>query len=138
MKRILIVEDDYHLGNIYTLSLEHAGYQTVLNKDGKDLMTMIEEENPDLLVLDMHLPYSWGPDTIKTLRDDPQKSPIKILITTADIVLGHRLQGEGEKVLMKPVQVVRLVKTVKEHARDQDDRLVPGHALQDHAGASLG
>ena len=113
-KTILIVEDDYHLGNIYTLSLEHAGYKTVLNNDGKNLMEMIEEVNPDLLILDIHVPYSWGPDTIKTLRNNPEKLDSKILITTADIVVGQTLRGQGERVLIKPVHVARLLKVTEE------------------------
>ena len=99
-KTILIVEDDYNLGKIYTLSLEHAGYITILNNDGKNVFEAINEYNPDLLILDMHVPYSWGPDTIKALRDDPEKSAIKILITTADIVVGQTLRGQKEKVLI--------------------------------------
>ncbi len=113
-KNILIVEDDYNLGKIYTLSLEHAGYKTVLNKDGKDVLAMIEKHNPDLLILDVHVPYSWGPDTIKALRDNPEKADIKILVTTADIMVGQTLRGQEERVLIKPVQVARLVKVAKE------------------------
>ncbi|HIE25108.1 MAG TPA: response regulator [Anaerolineales bacterium] len=113
-KTILIVEDDYNLGKIYTLSLEHAGYKTILNNDGKDVLGAIDEHNPDLLVLDMHVPYSWGPDTIKTLRGDSEKSDMKILVTTADIVVGQILRGQEERVLIKPVQVSRLVQVVEE------------------------
>lgn len=113
-KNILIVEDDYNLGKIYTLSLEHAGYKTVLNKDGKDVLKVVEENNPDLLVLDIHVPYSWGPDTIKALRNNPKRANMKILVTTADIVVGQTLRGQKERVLIKPVQVARLVKVVDE------------------------
>ena len=113
-KTILIVEDDYNLGKIYTLSLEHAGYKTILNNDGKDVLGAIDEHNPDLLVLDMHVPYSWGPDTIKALRGDSEKSDMKILVTTADIVVGQILRGQEERVLIKPVQVSRLVQVVEE------------------------
>ena len=113
-KYILVVEDDYNLGKIYTLSLKHVGYEVALNNDGKNLMQMINERKPDLLVLDMHVPYSWGPDIIKKLREAPQKSDMKILITTADIMVGHTLSGQGEYVLIKPVQVARLIKVVEE------------------------
>ena len=111
---IFIVEDDYNLGDIYTTTLKHEGYEVFLCATGKDLMQMIEERDPDLLVLDMHVPYSWGPDTVKALREDPERANIKILITTADIVVGHTLEGQGERVLIKPVHIARLVQVVKE------------------------
>ncbi len=113
-KTILIVEDDYNLGKIYRLSLEHAGYKVMLNNDGKNVLSEIDEHNPDLLVLDMHVPYSWGPDTIKALRTNPEKADMKILITTADIVVGQTLRGQEERVLIKPVHIARLMQTVEE------------------------
>ena len=113
-KYILIVEDDTNLGNIYDLSLKHAGYETRLNRDGRDLLAMITERKPDLLILDMHVPFSWGPETIKNLRTNPKLADMKILVTTADIVVGRSLEREGERVLIKPVQVSRLIKVVQE------------------------
>ncbi|RLD06966.1 MAG: hypothetical protein DRI32_01690 [Chloroflexi bacterium] len=114
LKYILIVEDDTNLGNIYSLSLEHVGYETTLNRDGRDLCAMIVERRPDLLILDMHVPFSWGPETINKLRAKPEFADLKILVTTADIVVGHSLEREGERVLIKPVQVAHLVKVVEE------------------------
>ena len=111
---ILIVEDDTNLGNIYSLSLKHIGYETFLNRDGRDLLAMIAKRKPDLLILDMHVPFSWGPETIKKLRENPERADLKILVTTADIVVGRSLEREGERVLIKPVQVSRLTKVVQE------------------------
>ena len=112
--RIYIVEDDESLGNIYTTSLEKAGYTTYLNQDGKNICREIEERDVDLIVLDMHTPYAWGPDIVACLQKTKKRSDIRILVTTADIIVGQRMQGSVDRVLIKPVYISLLLKTVEE------------------------
>lgn len=107
-QHIYIVEDDTNIGIIYQRTLEHSGYSVSLNRDGKDLLSMLQKEKPDLLILDLHVPYSWGPETIKKVRMTPELADTKILITTADIIAGHELIAAGETVLIKPVSIARL------------------------------
>ncbi len=107
--KIYIVEDDANLGDIYRTTLEHAGYTVSLNRDGKNLLPALQKEKPDLLILDLHVPYSWGPETIAKIRAVPEcGEDLKILVTTADIVAGHELSADGETVLIKPVSIMRL------------------------------
>jgi len=111
---IYIVEDDESLGDIYNTSLEKAGYTTYLNKEGKNICQEIEKRDINLVVLDMHMPYAWGPDIIECLRKTKKGNGIRILVTTADIVVGQNMQGVVEQVLIKPVYVSHLIKTVNE------------------------
>ena len=113
-QEIYIVEDDTHLGNIYQKTLEHAGYTVHLSADGKGLMPKLQEKQPDLLILDLHVPYAWGPDTIAQVRAIPELALTKIMVTTADIVVGRELIAAGETVLIKPVSIDRLKKVAEE------------------------
>lgn len=106
---IFIVEDDLNLSEIYKITLEHSGYRTTLNQSGKNLLSMLKKDPPDLLILDLHVPYSWGPETIEKIRAVPEcGAGLNILVTTADIIAGRELIAAGETVLIKPVSIARL------------------------------
>ncbi len=111
---IYIVEDDTNIGNIYQRTLEHAGYRIYLNRDGKNLLAELQKQPPDLLILDLHVPYSWGPETIEKIRAiSGCGANLKILVTTADLMAGRDLIAAGETVLIKPVSIMRLQEVVE-------------------------
>ncbi len=117
---IIILEDDPNLGIIYQKSLENAGYETALDKDGSQFLQWVKKRKPDLLILDMHTPFSWGPDAIAALKENEATRTIPRLVTTADILIANRLKAEGEHVLVKPVSVGRLIEHVHKLIRPQE------------------
>ncbi len=114
MPYIIILEDDPNLGMIYQKTLENAGYETALDKDGSALMKWVKQRQPDLLILDVHTPFAWGPDVIAALKEREETRHTPRLVTTADIIVANQLKAEGEQVLVKPVSVRRLLKKVRE------------------------
>lgn len=68
MKKILIVEDDYYIGDIYVHSFTNAGYQTDLAIDGNEALEKTKENSYDMILLDIMLPKQNGIEVLRILR----------------------------------------------------------------------
>lgn len=65
MKRILVVDDEKHIRELYRSELEDEGYSVILAASGKEALEEIQSSPPDLIVLDIQMP---GMDGIETLE----------------------------------------------------------------------
>lgn len=80
MRKILLIEDDPFLVDIYTTGLMKAGYQIEVARDGETGIKKIKEFQPDLLVLDIILPKADGWQILNKLRENQKKDKLKIVI----------------------------------------------------------
>lgn len=80
MNRILLVEDDPFLVDIYSRKLKKAGFEVAVEKDGSKVLGAIQERKPDLLMLDIVLPEVDGWEILKKLGEDPQFSDLKVMV----------------------------------------------------------
>jgi DNA-binding response OmpR family regulator len=111
-KTILIIEDDPNLGRIYLAGLKSAGYNPILDSDGSQFKRILKESPPDLIILDVHVPFAWGPDTLKELDSQEHTRNIPRVVITADIFAAKDMQNAGETVMIKPVGIARLLEVV--------------------------
>lgn len=79
MKKILIVEDEKVLAQMYKDKFEAAGFQVILGFDCKEGLEMAKKEKPDLILLDILLPKENGIDFLKSWKEDPEISQIPIV-----------------------------------------------------------
>lgn len=101
--KIVIVEDEASLADIYKTRLELLGYICFVAHDGLEALTLIEKERPSLVLLDIMLPKLAGDQILKVMRMTEWGKDIKVLIISnlneADAPLGMRAQGiEGYAV----------------------------------------
>lgn len=82
MKKILVVEDDTALYNLYATELQLKGYQVSNVSDGTLAVAAIKEQKPDLILLDLVLPGRNGLDILKELRDDENFAETKVIVLT--------------------------------------------------------
>jgi len=82
MSRILIVEDDPFLSEMYTSKLEEAGFSVDVIVDGKEGLKKILEDKPDLVLLDIVLPKMDGFEILQAVRKEPKLKEIKIIALT--------------------------------------------------------
>lgn len=68
MKKILIVEDDYFIGDIYTRTFKDAGYEVNLAVTGNQAKQMLGQEPYDMILLDIMLPEQNGLEILKWIR----------------------------------------------------------------------
>lgn len=68
MKRILIIEDDKEINNLITSFLAEQGYSMINAYNGLEGVTLAKEQHPDIILLDIMLPYQSGDEVLKSLR----------------------------------------------------------------------
>ena len=59
-KKILAVDDERHIVRLVEVNLQRAGYEVVTAYDGREALEKVKSENPDLIVLDVMMPYMDG------------------------------------------------------------------------------
>ena len=70
MKKIMIIDDDKDLQEIYKLNFEMAGYQVMQEFDGLEGISHIVEEKPDIILLDITMPNMDGFAFLKAMKDN--------------------------------------------------------------------
>jgi DNA-binding response OmpR family regulator len=83
-KRILCIEDEHFISELYARALTKAGYQVDVQLDGQKGMAAAQTDQYDIILLDLMIPNITGIEVLRTLRD-PKLTPkmhAKIIITT--------------------------------------------------------
>jgi len=97
MAKILIVDDDMTLRELYEERMKREGYVIVSASDGEEAIKKVQEEKPDLILLDIMMPKINGIDVMKMLREKEATADIPIILFTALV------QEIGKvKEMMKP------------------------------------
>lgn len=96
---IVVVEDETDIREVLVYNLEREGYRVASARDGKQGLAMIQEEKPDLVLLDLMLPGLDGLEICKIVKGDDQTKYIPIIMVSArgeesDIVIGLELGAE--------------------------------------------
>ena len=103
-----VIEDDEDLSNIFTEALKAAGFQVETIRDGIIAQQRIKEASPELIILDMHLPHVDGATLLTQIRSEEHLKETRVLLATADALLGDYYRGEADSVLIKPVSFSQL------------------------------
>lgn len=112
--RILVVDDERPIAEILKYNLEKEGYEVVLAYDGEEALERLEQDHPDLVLLDIMLPKKDGFTVCREIR--AQKKAIPIIMLTAreteiDKVLGLELGADD--YVTKPFSARELLARVK-------------------------
>lgn len=144
--RILIVDDDPHLTDLYSATLQAAGMETLAVNNPLLLMEPLLEFKPDLILTDMYMPGCSGLELAKTVRQINQVFSIPIIFLSSETDLGKQFQAMrigGDEFLTKPVDAENLVAAVAGRAermkilrsymvRDSMTGLYNHTAIKDH------
>ncbi|OGY23861.1 MAG: hypothetical protein A2Y57_01070 [Candidatus Woykebacteria bacterium RBG_13_40_7b] len=117
-QKILIIEDDFFIRELYEREFRNSGYAVFIASDGAEGLLKIEEEMPDIVLLDLMLPKLNGLDLLKTVKEKEELKKVPIVILTnvgqePAIKRGFELGAAGYMVksAYTPQQVVNEVKT---------------------------
>ena len=117
-RNILVVDDEKNIVDILNFNLQREGYSVLCAYDGREGLKLAREESPDLILLDVMLPYMDGFEVCRTLREEGSSIPI-IMITAreseTDKVLGLELGADD--YITKPFSVRELLARVKANMR---------------------
>lgn len=137
MAKLLVVDDEKPIADILKFTLEKEGYQVVCAYDGDEALLAVQQERPDLILLDVMLPRRDGMEVCRAVR---QTHDMPIIMLTArdsevDKVLGLELGADD--YVTKPFSSRELVARVKAHLRrnqpkaeEQESRLLRIHELE--------
>lgn len=115
-QKVLVVDDEQSIVTLLKYNLETAGYIVEVAYDGVEALKKVEEEQPELIVLDVMLPKKDGIEVCKSIRSD--KNLVPILMLTAkddefDRVLGLELGADDYMTKpFSPREVVARVKAI--------------------------
>ena len=82
MTKIVLVEDDKMLAEIYQTRLQLANYDCLVANDGASGLSLIKQELPDLVLLDLMLPMLSGDDVLREMRKNDWGKNTKVLVLT--------------------------------------------------------
>jgi len=99
----LIIEDDQDLAIIFGMALKEAGFETQIVRAGDTALMWLESSQPDVVVLDLHLPRISGQDILNKIRADERLDETKVIISTADPRMAETLHEKADLVLLKPI-----------------------------------
>ncbi|WP_027632554.1 response regulator transcription factor [Clostridium hydrogeniformans] len=111
--KILVVDDDENICEVIKMYLESSGYDTKTCHDGKKAQEIFLEYKPDLVLLDIMLPYMDGIDVLKWIRREGETPVIMVTAKgdTFDKVLGLELGADD--YIVKPFEPKELLARIK-------------------------
>jgi two-component system phosphate regulon response regulator PhoB len=124
---VLVVEDEDALATLLQYNLDKEGYEVALAQDGEEALMMVDERQPDLVVLDWMLPKVSGIEVCRRLRSRAETRNIPIILLTARGEETDRIRGldtGADDYVVKPFSMSELTARIRAVLR----RIRPGLA----------
>lgn len=115
-KTILAVDDERAIVRLVQVNLERHGYRVLTAFDGREAMEKIAADRPDMIVLDVMMPYMDGFTVLEQLRKDPKTRELPVIMLTAkamdsDVFRGYQIGADC--YLTKPFHPGELLNFVR-------------------------
>lgn len=122
-KKILVVDDERHIVRLVQVTLERAGYEVGTAYDGRECLQKVTQEKPDLIVLDVMMPYMDGFEVLQNLKASADTDSIPVVMLTAkaqdqDIFRGWQQGVEWYQT--KPFNPMELLTVIKRIFQSQE------------------
>ncbi len=145
MLTLLLIEDDTAIRDMLRLFLTSRDYRLQEAASGKQALTLLADENPDLILLDWMLPDTHGPALLQKLRDNPVHKDIPVIMLTARAEEEDKIKGldiGADDYITKPFSLQELDARIRAlirraHGLDRHARLTQGPLELDPDQASL-
>jgi DNA-binding response OmpR family regulator len=115
MARILVAEDEHQIGDMVAFKLVNSGHDVIRVADGEAALAAAARQRPDVIILDVMMPFLDGFSVLARLKADPALHTIPVIMLTArgqerDILSG--LQGGAADYVVKPFSLKELMARV--------------------------
>ena len=121
MKRILIIDDDIHIGNVLEETLSKEGYGISRAYSGTEALLVLSKSKPDLVLLDLMLPGLDGEDVLPKIKGIP------VIVVSAKVDIDNKvdvLLGGAVDYVTKPFHMKELLARISVHLRNAESMLV--------------
>ncbi len=124
-ENIAVVDDERSILKLLQRNLEDRGYTVYTGMDGQRALELVEQYNPDLLLLDVKMPRLNGLEVCKRLREW-SKVPIIVVSAMSDVTYAvEALESGANDYLRKPFYVDELMARVRTQLRAAEERPIP-------------
>jgi CheY-like chemotaxis protein len=114
-KKILLVEDDGALAQLYRGVLRMSGFEATYVADGLAALNFLENESPDLVVVDVDLPLLPGDELLREMGARPDLRHIPAIVVTGADIHPDLAVEHAKQILRKPCPPDRLVSVVERY-----------------------
>jgi len=83
-RKVLVVDDDLAVNRLVQMNLAAEGFDVVSATDGLEALEVFDQEQPDLVILDIHMPKLTGWDVLWDLRNRPERSDVPVIMLTIE------------------------------------------------------
>ncbi|GAB4225088.1 MAG: hypothetical protein Kow0049_02280 [Stanieria sp.] len=114
-KSVLVVDDYADILYLFKLSLESEGYEVKQASNGKEALAMVQEINPELVVLDVMMPNTDGLEVTRQIRNQLSLSTMPILLVSANYEISQdcAYNNGANDILYKPFHLENFFDKVK-------------------------
>ena len=124
---ILVVEDDEDAREAMVALLQMKGYRAVPAGNGKEALDYLSRtQAPDLIILDLWMPVMNGWQFRQQQARDPRLASVPVVVVTA---LSDRTDIDANEIIIKPVDVARLLTTVSHYCNPERTAWVPPRSI---------
>ncbi len=113
MEKVLCVDDDLTLLNLYKIELSEEGYKVILAKDGKEALLKFVQEKPDVVVMDIRMPVMDGIQTLTAMLGRNRQIPV-ILNTAHPQFRENFMTWGAEAYVLKSSDLTELKQKIRE------------------------
>jgi CheY-like chemotaxis protein len=116
MNKILIADDEPHVLRVLKLSLEKEGYAVETCANGKEALTRLEQEHPDILITDIQMPLMTGEELCRHIKQHMPERKFLIFVLTSRTEIEHREWSRDINNLLfleKPVSIRNLLEKIE-------------------------
>ena len=112
-KTILVVDDEFGILEVLEAILSDAGFKVISAMNGQEAMALLQEEVPDLVIVDFMMPFLDGAGVIKAMRADGRLGRVPVLLASAlpEQTISERCTGY-DAFLRKPYKTEKLMEEI--------------------------
>ncbi len=123
MKKILIADDEHKIVMTLEYAFRKAGYEVFIARDGSEVLELLKEEIPDIILLDIMMPNIDGYTTLSEIKKEEKYKDIKVIFLSAkagenDIEKGLKLGADA--YITKPYSIKKLSEKIEELIADKN------------------
>jgi len=112
-RKVLVVEDEESMRELLRLHLGNNGYQVTVAEDAMAAGHLVLKDRPDLMIVDVEMPYMNGYEFVAAIKADPSTRDIPVVFLTTDAnVAEQAIKLRADAYLNKPVMADRLLEVV--------------------------
>lgn len=119
VKKLLLVEDDNALANVYVTRLQAEGFDVRRVDNGEDALAAAREYQPNLILLDAMMPKVSGFDVLDILRNTPETANLKVIMLTAlsqdSDKQRAQMLGVDDYLVKSQVVIADVVEKIRQH-----------------------